>query len=101
MKNLIADFLQKNAVKKDVHVLIPKIDESLCTALRSLFFFCQFNALACIGKHALVFPVPYHVAAVLGMSGKAITGILRHRRKNYILVPRKKHPLRLIEGRLS
>lgn len=99
-------FLQKNAgEKKDVHVLIPKIDESLCTACGLCSSFCQFNALACIGKHALVFPELCHACGgcALVCPVKAIT---EHPssigEKNLYSIPReKKHPLRLIEGRLS
>ncbi|HAA89989.1 MAG: Cobyrinic acid a,c-diamide synthase [Thermoanaerobacterales bacterium 50_218] len=38
-----------------VDVLMPKVDESLCTYCGKCAEFCQFNALAVIGEHVLVF----------------------------------------------
>lgn len=49
-------FLQpKNVVSQPVKVLIPSVDEELCSACRRCVEFCKFNALALILDRLLVF----------------------------------------------
>lgn len=99
-------FLQKDAgVKKDVTVLIPKVDESLCTACGMCSAFCQFNALACVGKYALVFPELCHSCGgcAIVCPVKAITEVpsVIGEKTVYSVQRKDKSPLHFIEGRLS
>ncbi len=99
-------FLQKDAgVKKDVTVLIPKVDESLCTACGVCSAFCQFNSLACVGKYALVFPELCHSCGgcAIVCPVKAITEIpsVIGEKTIYSVQRKDKSLLRFVEGRLS
>jgi MinD superfamily P-loop ATPase len=44
----------------NVDVLVPEVDQSLCTFCGKCAEFCQFNALAVVGEHVLVFPQLCH-----------------------------------------
>ncbi len=46
--------------RKDVGVLIPKVDEAICTYCGKCAEVCQFHAIAVIGKKTLVFPELCH-----------------------------------------
>jgi len=46
--------------RKDVHINIPQVDEQLCSHCGLCAEICQFNAIAVIGKKALVFPQLCH-----------------------------------------
>lgn len=49
-------FLEREDIKvEDVSVLIPKVNSQLCTACGRCVEFCNFNALALIADHLLVF----------------------------------------------
>lgn len=46
--------------RKEVGILIPKVDESACTFCGKCAEVCQFHAIAVIGKKTLVFPELCH-----------------------------------------
>lgn len=46
--------------RKEVGILIPKVDESTCTFCGKCAEVCQFHAIAVIGKKTLVFPELCH-----------------------------------------
>lgn len=99
-------FLNKdNGRKKEVTVLIPKVNESLCTSCGVCSAFCQFNALACVGKYALVFPELCHSCGgcAIVCPVKAITEIpsVIGEKTLYSVQRKNKTSLHFIEGRLS
>ena len=46
--------------RKEVGILIPKVDEATCTYCGKCAEVCQFHAIAVIGKNTLVFPELCH-----------------------------------------
>jgi MinD superfamily P-loop ATPase len=48
------------ATRKEVGILIPKVDENICTYCGKCAEVCQFHAIAVIGKKSLVFPELCH-----------------------------------------
>jgi MinD superfamily P-loop ATPase len=46
--------------RKEVSVLIPVIDRSICTLCRKCIDFCNFNALACIANRMILFEEVCH-----------------------------------------
>jgi MinD superfamily P-loop ATPase len=46
--------------RKEVGILIPQVDESICTYCSKCADVCQFHAIAVIGKKTLVFPELCH-----------------------------------------
>ncbi len=46
--------------REEVGILIPEVDEALCTYCGRCAEVCQFHAIAVIGKHTLVFPELCH-----------------------------------------
>jgi len=50
----------KLETRKDVGILIPEIDENICTFCGKCAEVCQFHAIAVIGKKTLVFPELCH-----------------------------------------
>lgn len=53
-------FKPKDVRTEDVSVLIPRVDETLCTGCRKCVDFCKFNALAYIKKSLFVFEEVCH-----------------------------------------
>jgi MinD superfamily P-loop ATPase len=47
-------------IRKEVGILIPEVDESICTFCSKCAEVCQFHAIAVIGKKTLVFPELCH-----------------------------------------
>jgi len=43
-----------------ISILVPQIDESRCTGCGACAKFCQYNALAVVGTHVLLFPEMCH-----------------------------------------
>lgn len=46
--------------KREVHVLVPKVNEDLCTACGKCERICQFNAIVLVGEAPLTFPDMCH-----------------------------------------
>lgn len=46
--------------KKDVHLMIPQVDETLCTGCGKCAEVCQYHAIVVIGEKTLVFPEMCH-----------------------------------------
>jgi len=60
---------------EDVHIMVPAVDEKKCTGCAECSRVCQFNALAVLGKHVILFPELCHGcgACVLVCEPGAIT----------------------------
>jgi len=67
-------FKPQNLAKRDVRVLVPRVDPVLCTGCRECVKFCRFNALA-YGKKLIVFNEVCHSCGgcALICPAKAIT----------------------------
>jgi MinD superfamily P-loop ATPase len=46
--------------QRDVHLLIPKVDESICSGCEKCAEVCQYHAIVVIGGKTLIFPVMCH-----------------------------------------
>lgn len=54
-------FLKKEQISiENVTVPIPEVNKDTCTLCGACSTFCQFNAIACIGEYAMVFPELCH-----------------------------------------
>ncbi len=64
--------------REKVGVLIPQVDKVKCTACGRCAEVCQFNAIAVLGQHVLVFPELCHGcgSCTLNCPEKAITEVL-------------------------
>jgi len=78
----------KNVVSQPVEVLIPLVDQNLCTACRSCVEFCKFNALALILDRLLVFEEICHSCG--GCVLACPVGALSERKKEIGIIQRGK-----------
>ena len=99
-------FLKKeqSSIEK-VTVLIPEVNKETCTLCGACSSFCQFNAIACIGKYAMVFPELCHSCGgcTLVCPVNAITEIpsIIGEKERSIVQRKGSSPMNFIQGTLD